>query len=192
MFEWWTKLDPVTQWFYGAAVFFSVFFVWQFIAALVGLGGGEDVEVDAGADVDVGADMDVDADVGEIEAASAGDAAESVSAFRLLSVRSILAFATMFFWAGALYMQLGTQTTWAVIYGTFWGLGGFAAVAIVVNVMRRLTETGTPRLATALGRPGRPGSWAGAAGPRVPWPRGPLEQRLPPTSSRHGSNRTAS
>jgi membrane protein implicated in regulation of membrane protease activity len=156
MIEWWQGLDAATRWFYGAAVFFSAFFLWQFISALVGLSGGEEVDLDAGADVDVDADLDVDADVdaGDIEASSAEDAVESVAAFRLITIRSILAFFTMFFWAAAMYRDFGTEMTRAIIYGIFWGAGGFLAVALVVNMMRRLAETGSPRLASCVGTRG--------------------------------------
>ena len=145
MSEWWQSLDALARWFYGAAVFFSVFFLWQFISAVVGLGADE-LEVDA--------EVDADVDLDDIESASAGDAVESVSAFRLLTIRSILAFLTMFFWAGALYRNFGQEPIWAIIYGLFWGLGGFVAVAMVVNMMRRLTETGTAKLSTCVGTRG--------------------------------------
>ena len=148
MTEWWQELTAVAQWFYGAAVFFSVFFLWQFISSLIGLSGGEDIDVDAG---DVDADVDVD---GDIEAASAGDVAESLAAFRLLSIRAILAFFTMFSWAGALYLDVGVGTNWAIGYATLWGLGGFLTVAVVVNLMRRLAESGTARLASSVGTTG--------------------------------------
>ena len=156
MTEWWQELTAVAQWFYGAAVFFSVFFLWQFISSLIGLSGGEDIDVDAG-DMDADVDIDVDADVdvdGDMEAASAGDAAESMAAFRLLSIRAILAFFTMFAWAGAPYLDVGVGTNWAIGYATLWGLGGFLTVAVVVNMMRRLAETGTARLATSVGTTG--------------------------------------
>ena len=142
MIQWWQELTAMAKWFYAGAAFFSVFFLWQFVSSLIGLG-GEDVDVDVDADVDV-----------DIEADSAGDAAESVAAFRLLSIRSILAFFTMFFWAGALYLDIGKQPSWAIGYGILWGLGGFLAVAVVVNMMRRLAETGTARLATSVGTTG--------------------------------------
>ena len=148
MAEWWQGMTGIAKWFYGAAVFFSVFFLWQFISALIGLGGAEDVDVDA----DIDADVDVDAE--GVEASSAQDAAESVAAFRLLSIRSILAFFTMFFWAGALYLDFGKPSTWAIGYGILWGVGGMLTVAVVVNMMRRLAESGTPRLASCVGTQG--------------------------------------
>ena len=152
MFEWWQGLTATAKWFYSAAVFFSVFFLWQFISALIGLSGAEDVDVDADVDVEVDADVDIEAE--GLKAGSADDAAESVAAFKLLSIRSILAFLTMFFWAGAMYLDIGKETAWAIGYATLWGLGGFVTVAVVVNMMRRLAESGSPRLVTCVGTTG--------------------------------------
>ncbi len=148
MFEWWQNLEAVTQWFYGAAIFFSAIFAWQFIVSMIGLGGAEDM------DFDVDVDADVDFDAGDIEAASAADAADSVAAFRLLSIRAVLAFLTLFFWAAAMHHDAGTEMAWAITYGTFWGLGAFLAVAVALNLLRRLAETGNPRLRTCVGTRG--------------------------------------
>ena len=41
MGEWWNNLDALTRGFYSAAAFFSVFFIWQLIAALTGLAGDD-------------------------------------------------------------------------------------------------------------------------------------------------------
>ncbi|MDY7010216.1 MAG: hypothetical protein SVV80_05615 [Planctomycetota bacterium] len=154
MMEWWRGLETVTQWFYGAAVFFSAIFLWQFITSLIGLGGAEDVDMDADADVDVDVHADVDLHPGDIEAASSSDAADSVAAFRLLSIRAILAFLTLFFWAAAMHHDAGKSLTWAIAYGTFWGLGAFVVVALAMNLMRKLAETGNPRLRTCVGTRG--------------------------------------
>ncbi len=140
MMEWWQNLEPVTQWFYGAAAFFSAIFLWQFIMSMIGLSGAEDV------------DMDLDA--GDIEAASAGDAADSVASFRLLSIRAILAFLTLFFWAAAMHHAADGNLTRAITYGTLWGLGAFAVVALALHLMRKLAETGNPRLHTCVGTRG--------------------------------------
>ena len=165
MGSWWQNLTVANQVFYAAALFFSVFFVWQFIAALIGLGGHEG-EVDTGADVeagDIGGHMDVDAhgfdahvdvDAHDIEAATASDAAETIAAFKLVSIRSILAFFMMFCWAGAMYLNIKVTLTRALIYALLWGLAGMLLVALVVNMIRRLAETGTKRLASAVGTTG--------------------------------------
>lgn len=140
--EWWNRLTPLNQGFYVAAAFFSVFFLWQLIAALLGLGG-------EGADVD---EIDVAED---FEPAAGADAAEAVASFKLLSIRSIISFCTLFTWGGALYLDLGKeQPTTAIGYSVLWGLGGMFAVALVFYGLRRLTQRGTSDIRTSVGKRG--------------------------------------
>lgn len=42
MFEWWSGLNTLTQVFFAAAVCFGVMFLWQFLAAMLGIGGHGD------------------------------------------------------------------------------------------------------------------------------------------------------
>ncbi len=162
MTEWWSELTALNQGFYAAAAFFSVFFLWQMIMALIGLGGGEDVDADGDAeahiDTDVASDADADADADVdghgFEAHSASDAEHSLAAFKLLSIRSILAFCMLFTWASALYLNTGEDIFIAMSYALVWGLAGMILVAAMFYLMRKLTETGTPRLSTSVGSTG--------------------------------------
>jgi hypothetical protein len=139
---WWGALAPLTQWFYAGAVFFSVLFLWQLIAALMGL---------AGHDADAGG-HDASGETVHTGAADGADHHESVAVFKLLSLRSVLAFATLFSWAGALYLDTGVAAGWAMFYATLWGFLAFALVAVMLNLLPRLAYTGTGDLASALGQ----------------------------------------
>lgn len=173
MGQWWSSLTGINKGFYVAAAFFSIIFVYQFVMSIIGLAGGEtDVELDGDVDADFDADfdgdadfdvdadfdgdvdVDVDADVGDIESGSAGAAAESVAAFRLLSIRAILAFCTLFTWIAARYLDIGESLGIALAWAIAWGVFGWALVTVLVNLLRRLTETGTADLATCVGRAG--------------------------------------
>jgi membrane protein implicated in regulation of membrane protease activity len=161
MGEWWAGLDAVTKGFYMAAGVFSVLFLWQFITSLIGLAGGSDVEVEGGGDVEaeVGAEVEVEGELApgehpEFEQAAAVDEAATVAAFRLLSVRSVLAFCLLFSWAGALYLSGGASLTRSLAYSLCWGLGAMVVVALLFYGLQRLTETGTPRLASCVGTRG--------------------------------------
>jgi membrane protein implicated in regulation of membrane protease activity len=107
-------------------------------------------------DGDVGADADgnVDVSVDSIEAHSLHDAAESTAAFHILSVRAILAFLTLFFWAGALYLDNGKPTSQSVALAMGWGVAAWAAVAVLLHWLRKTTESGNRRLSTAIGQTG--------------------------------------
>jgi len=171
MMDWWNDLSTLNQVFYGAAAFFSLIFLWQFIASLIGLAGGDmdiadhhvDGDVDVHADVhgdfdaDVHGDVDFHAEhpgVDAVEGHSAADAAESVHAFRILSVRAILAFFTLFFWAGAMYLDAGKPLTNALILALAWGLAAWVFVAVLIHWLRKLAETGTQQLVTCVGKRG--------------------------------------
>lgn len=139
--QWWNSLTTLNQTFYAAAAFFSIFFLWQLIAALVGLGGGE---ADA-SDADVAGDVHDD---------FAAESAEAMDAFRLISIRSMISFLTLFTWGGALYLNWGMRPTTAIGYAVLWGLGGMFAVALILYGLRKLAQRGTSDLATCVGQRG--------------------------------------
>jgi len=158
MGEWWQGLTGVNQFFYGAAAFFSVFFLWQLLAALVGLGGGEDADVDGDIDVDADAAGDAgeldDGTYSEFEHGAEMDADATVASFKLVGVRSVLAFCTLFSWAGAMYLNQGKSLAVALSWAIGWGLCAMVVVALIFHLMRRMTESGTPALATSVGTAG--------------------------------------
>jgi len=148
--------------YWGVAAFFSVLFLWQLIATLLGgIGGtehieagGTDVHADMGAaDHDVGGHEVAGHDVAGHAGHEAGTAVESVATFKLLSVRSITAFGLLFGWAGVLYLRTGTGQNTTLLYSVLWGVVGMLIVSAIFYFLMRMTETGTRRLATALGQP---------------------------------------
>lgn len=77
---------------------------------------------------------------------------DSVATFRLLSIRSVLAFGTLFSWAGALYLQRSLFPGLALLRATLWGLAGMVIVALFFWILPRLSEAGTADLDTAVGQ----------------------------------------
>ena len=137
MGDWWSTLDGINKVFYTMATFFSAIFLWQFLSSLIGLGGDADADMDLDIDVDVDA-MDM-------------DGLEAVASFRMLSLRAILAFCTLFCWATAMYRDGGMLWSKSLLLATLWGLAGWVLVAVLVWLIRKLAETGNPRLATCVG-----------------------------------------
>ena len=150
MMDWWRSLGELNQGLYIGAAFFSLLFLWQFISALLGLAGeGADAELDVDADIDIdGVDLD------DLEAANIEGAAESIASFKILSIRAVLAFCTLFCWAGAMYLDADMATSRALIFASLWGLAAWVVVALLVHLIRKLAETGNPRLATCVGHRG--------------------------------------
>jgi len=175
----------LNQFFYVMAVFFSVIFGWQFLSSLGGLGdhdagghGDGHLGGDHGADPAHVGGHDAGHLGGDVAHAPAGDHpmafdhddagathdadqygahhdGDSVAAFRLLSIRSLLAFGTLFSWAGALYLQRTLFPGLALLRATLWGLAGMVIVALFFWILPRLTEEGTANLDTAVGESGQ-------------------------------------
>ena len=60
----------------------------------------------------------------------------------------------MFGWAGALYMYNGIALPQALLYSLAWAFAGMFVIALLFYFMRRMQETGTRQLATAVGERG--------------------------------------
>lgn len=134
---WWSALQPLTQWFFIGAAFFSVFLLAQMVIAFLGMGGD-------------GHDLDTHVEPSS-QHESPNDAQDSVNTFKMLSLRSVLSFFTLFTWAGALYMSLGLSVARALLYSLIWGFVALVLVSLLMHLMRKLSSTGTMRLASCVG-----------------------------------------
>ncbi len=132
MQEWWSELSGITQLFYGMSAFFSVFFLWQLIGAFFGLDGDT---------------MDVCTETGDF----AEDVLESSHAFKVLSLRSIITFFTLFSWGSALYTHNGVPVHVAMGKSSVWGVAGMFAIAGILYFLGRMTESGTKDIASSKG-----------------------------------------
>jgi len=150
MTEWWNELATVTQIFFGMAAFFTVFFMWQVIGAFAGLS-GDDADFGGGGDADVDVNIDLDVAPDDVDYQ---DVVEASQAFKILSLRSIITFFTLFSWGSALYSADGVPVVKAMGISTIWGLVGMFAIAGIFWMMGKLTETGTKDTATAAGKIG--------------------------------------
>ncbi len=151
MQEWWIALSGSSKFFYGMAVFFSVFFLWQIIAVFMGLGGDEaDFDGDVDGDIDFDGDLDVDAP----DDIDMDDMIDSSQAFRMLSLRSIITFFTLFSWGSALYTSEGMNVVMAMGISCVWGLVGMVLIALIFYGMAKLAETGTKDVMSCKGKVG--------------------------------------
>jgi len=157
MAAWWASLSSLNQTFYALAVFFSALFAWQLVSSFSALGeteaGIDDVDASVD-DVDAPDAVEGDAGVDDLDGDDFDQDSESVATFRLLSIRSILAFGTLFSWAGALYLQRSLFPGLALLRALLWGLAGMVTVALFFWLLPRLTEEGTANLDTAVGQVG--------------------------------------
>jgi len=143
MTNWWNALTALNRFFYGAAFCVSIPFIWQLAAALMGLD-ADDVQ-DGDPAVDDLDTADGDADM------PTSDAIATVLAFKLLSVRSLLAFLMLFLWAAALYLDRGVPVARALGVSLLWGFGGLISVGLLLFLLPRLAHTGNRDLTSAVG-----------------------------------------
>ncbi len=137
---WWEGLTVLNRCFYAVAIFFGVIFLWQLASSILGIGGGDESP-----------DSTVDA-MGEHHVPA--DAHETLTAFKLMSVRSILAFFTLFFWAGSLYLDNGVPLTPAMGWSLVWGGAALVIVSVIMNGMKRMQETGNVTAQSSVGNSG--------------------------------------
>lgn len=159
--NWWQSLSPLNRWFYNGAAFFTVLFVWQMLGSLLGMISVHDADVghpDAGgldhSDAGTAHGAGGPGDHGDSSHSGAHPMSETVSDFKLLTVRSILAFCTLFCWAGGLYLTNQTPIPRSVCYALLWGTAGMFGVAAALYSLQRMVETGTANIATCIGTRG--------------------------------------
>lgn len=145
MEAWWEGLSALNKVFAVGALFFGVIFLWQIVGMFLGLDGHH--QADTAHDHP---GMDHDQDSGDHETRADGAAAS----FSLVSIRSAIAFATLFTWAGTLYLTTGTATVLALVYSFAWGLAAMLGVSYLVYKLVRLQEIGTASIWTAMGEEG--------------------------------------
>ncbi len=142
MEAWWEGLTTLNKGFAVAAFFCSVLFLWQIVGMLLGIDGHGHGDTGDAAMAHHGAGDDP------------GHHGGGGIAFTLVTVRSVLAFATLFTWAGTLYLMHGTLLGLALVYSFLWGLAAMLIVSIAVYKLVQLQEIGTANLWNALGEEG--------------------------------------
>lgn len=143
MEAWWQEITLLNKVFALSALLFSVLFVWQIIAILIGVAPDSHVQVDA-AGAAHGSDVH----------GHAPHSADGAVTFTLVSLRSLLAFGTLFSWSGTLYLFGGTSAVLAIVFSVFWGLIAMFAVSYLLYCLLRLQERGNISHSSAIGAEG--------------------------------------
>lgn len=149
MESWWQGLSFLNKAFAVSALGFTVLFLWQIVLMIVGMDADAHGHVAAGG-MDHGGMDHVEHGGGEHADAHGGAAVT----FTLVSIRSIIAFGTLFTWAGTLYLAAGTSAILAILYSAVWGLLAMFAVSFAVYWLLRQQELGNASVWTAIGEEG--------------------------------------
>lgn len=131
--ESWQSLLLIEKIYWCIAIPFSVLFILQIILTFL----GGDIE---GMDADGDSDVSIDSDTG-ID-------------FQFLTLKNLVAFFTIFGWAGIACLDSGLSIGKTVIISTISGLIIMTIMASIIYFMGKLTDSGTLNLQNAIGKVG--------------------------------------
>ena len=159
MTEWWEALSSLGKVFACIAIPATLVLLIQTILSIIGLSGSDgDADVpDGGIDIAGDGIPDVLPDAASYGVFGSdfpdyGDAPDS--GFRLLSLRTIIAFLTIFGWVGLITLKQGLPTAWSLIISFAGGFVAMLLVALAVSWMMRFQTDGTRNIGNALGKSG--------------------------------------
>ncbi|MFT4666093.1 MAG: hypothetical protein ACI8YQ_000613 [Polaribacter sp.] len=129
--NWWGALSNTQQIFWTIAIVFSILLLIQLVLSMIGL------EFD-------------DADVNMSTSAEDSSGAELGGDFSLISVRSIIAFFTLFGWAGVMLLNAGKPILTTVLLSSLAGFIAMISVAYLLYLLSKLGESGNVDLTDAI------------------------------------------
>lgn len=167
MADWWNGLDEVLRVLYCIAIPATLLLVIQTIMSMAGGAGeggadvnpsdtsGLDLDVPDGGDMDLDLDVLADADPSDLQHYTDGSSPGDVTALRLLTMQTVVAFLTVFSWSSIVSIHAGTPALTGILVGLVFGVLAMFLVAKLVQVSAKLAENGTVSLKNAIGESGR-------------------------------------
>lgn len=143
MEAWWEGISTLNKVFVCSSVVFTVLFVWQLFMTHWGAD-THDMGHLGDASPSLGPGASIHLDTHEF----------SGSAFSLISLRSILAFGTLFSVAGSLYLAGGVPVLVTLVYSFLWGMLAMVGVSFILHVLLKMQEQGNVSVAWAIGEKG--------------------------------------
>ena len=128
--SWWEVLSSLEKIYWGIAIPFSFFFLIQVVMTFF----GGDVPEDGTADFDV----DTDTGIG----------------FQFLTLKNLIAFFTIFAWAGIASINSGLSNTTSIVISIIAGLAMMTVMAGLFYFLGKATESGTLIMKNAIGAVG--------------------------------------
>jgi len=129
----WNHLTAIERFFYIMAVPSTFILIIQPILTLLGFDHGDMAD---GADIDAGGDADDVPDDG----------------FQLISIRTVVAFFSLFGWTGVVLAKTGLHIAAVIIFSGLAGLCGMLVVAGILYAVSRLQEEGNLDINNAVGK----------------------------------------
>ncbi len=141
---WWNNLSNFEQFFWMLAIPFSALFIIQILLLIIGIDDSVDIS-----DIydDVNLDVNHELDISEYN----DSVLESNVPLRLITLRNITIFFTIFSWAGIAGIRNNYSKPITLILGFFLGSAVVILLSIVFKFILKLTESGNMNLKYAIG-----------------------------------------
>lgn len=131
--SWWQAMGVFEKIYWSIALPFTALFLIQLVLTFFG---GDMDDVEAGGDVDA-----------EIESDAGID-------FQFITLKNLIAFFTIFGWAGIACIDAGYSTSKTILVSTIAGLIMMTIMALMMYFMAKMTDSGTLSLKNAIGKVG--------------------------------------
>ena len=150
MNAWWEALTLFQQIFVCIAIPSTVLMAVQFILTLIGMG-----DMTSDGDVDVDVDTDVDADIDDVtDAVDAKDPFDYGIAFRLFTLRGMIAFLAIMGWTGYALGDGVLGYAWPSVIAVLAGFLMMLAIAALAYLFEKLQTSGNIQITNAIGKSG--------------------------------------
>ncbi len=154
MIDWWNGLTLMEQILYCIAIPSTLILLLQTIMTLCGFGheGGDmNVSDTSGIDFDMDMpdDISFDTDIGD------GSPVSDLGSMHFFTMQGIVAFFCIFGWTSIIILHGGGSGTVSVLVGLVFGFIAMFAVAKVMQVSAKMTQSGTLDMRNTLGETGR-------------------------------------
>lgn len=125
--EWWDTLTGLEKIYWGMAVPFTLFFIFQLILTFSGTDFSDHTDVDTEIDSDHGI------------------------AFQFFTLKNMIAFFTIFAWTGIACLDSGLSNQTSIVISIVAGLAMMAIMATMMFYMSKANESGTLQMKNAVG-----------------------------------------
>ena len=140
LISWWNNLGLIGKVMAMAAIPMTVVMILQFILMIIGVG------FDSETDGEIDEVVDSYSETTPQEAASS----DSVSVFRIFTIRGIVAFFALGGWTGLAALYAGVHPFWAVQLALFVGVCALLLAAVVIRLALRMQTSGNINLKNAI------------------------------------------
>lgn len=143
MEAWWSGISGFEKFFWTLAIPFTALFIMQMGMLIIGLDSSMDTpDINDSIDIDIDIDADTDIDL------------DPNVPLKLITMRNIIIFLTIFSWTGIMGVRHGYSKTLTIALGIILGAVVIVILSSVYKLIFKLTESGNINFKNAIGAVG--------------------------------------